>query len=52
MALMSMTGFAEARGGQDNARWRWEAKSVNARGLDLRMRTPPGFDSVEPGREV
>ena len=29
-------------------RWRWEAKSVNGRGLDLRLRTPPGFDGLEP----
>jgi uncharacterized protein (TIGR00255 family) len=48
MALVSMTGFAEAHGGRENLRWRWEAKSVNGRGLDLRLRTPPGFDSVEP----
>lgn len=48
MALVSMTGFAEAHGGRENLRWRWEAKSVNGRGLDLRVRTPPGFDSVEP----
>jgi len=48
MALVSMTGFAEAAGGREALRWRWEAKSVNGRGLDLRLRTPPGFDSVEP----
>ena len=29
-------------------RWRWEAKSVNGRSLDYRLRTPPGFDSLEP----
>ena len=52
MALVSMTGFAEAHGGRDNARWRWEVKSVNGRGLDLRMRTPPGFDSIEPAARV
>jgi uncharacterized protein (TIGR00255 family) len=48
MALVSMTGFAEAAGGRETLRWRWEAKSVNGRGLDLRLRTPSGFDSVEP----
>jgi len=52
MALVSMTGFAEAHGGRDMLRWRWEAKSVNGRGLDLRLRTPPGFDSVEPAARV
>ncbi len=30
-------------------RWRWEAKSVNGRGLDLRFRIPPGFEGLEPG---
>ena len=52
MALVSMTGFAEAHGGRDDLRWRWEAKSVNARGLDLRLRAPPGFDGLEPPSRV
>jgi uncharacterized protein (TIGR00255 family) len=48
MALVSMTGFADAHGAHDNLRWRWEAKSVNGRSLDVRLRMPPGLDSVEP----
>ncbi len=52
MALVSMTGFAEAHGSRDGARWRWEAKSVNGRGLDLRLRLPPGFDGIEPPARV
>jgi len=52
MALVSMTGFAEAQGASDGARWRWEAKSVNGRGLDLRLRTPPGFDGIEPAARM
>ena len=44
----SMTGFAENSGAHDGLRWRWEAKSVNGRGLDIRLRVPPGFDSLEP----
>jgi uncharacterized protein (TIGR00255 family) len=48
MAIVSMTGFAEAPGSHDGVRWRWEVKSVNGRGLDLRLRTPPGFDGIEP----
>jgi uncharacterized protein (TIGR00255 family) len=47
MSIVSMTGFAESAGSHDGLRWRWEAKSVNGRGLDLRLRTPPGFDSLE-----
>ncbi len=45
--FFSMTGFAEASGAHEGLRWRWEAKSVNGRGLDIRLRTPPGFDSLE-----
>jgi uncharacterized protein (TIGR00255 family) len=44
-----MTGFAEARGVHGNLRWRWETKSVNGRGLDLRFRTPPGYEGLESG---
>jgi uncharacterized protein (TIGR00255 family) len=48
MAFVSMTGFAESAGSHASLRWRWEAKSVNGRSLDLRLRTPPGFDGLEP----
>lgn len=44
-----MTGFADSRGAHNNLRWRWEAKSVNGRGLDLRFRIPPGFEGLEAG---
>jgi uncharacterized protein (TIGR00255 family) len=47
MPLVSMTGFAEAQGSCEGAHWRWEVKSVNGRGLDVRLRLPPGFDSLE-----
>jgi uncharacterized protein (TIGR00255 family) len=47
MSIVSMTGFAESAGSHEGLRWRWEAKSVNGRGLDLRLRTPPSFDSLE-----
>src|ERR1700755_2113905 len=52
MALSSMTGFAESSGAQGGMAWRWEAKSVNGRGLDLRLRMPPGFDGIEPAARV
>jgi uncharacterized protein (TIGR00255 family) len=48
MALVSMTGFAEAQGSREGMRWRWEVKSVNGRSLDLRLRMPPGYDAIEP----
>src|SRR5579864_1720869 len=44
-----MTGFADARGSHGGLRWRWEAKSVNGRGLDMRFRAPPGYEGLEPG---
>ncbi len=47
MAIVSMTGFAEAHGAHELLRWRWEVKSVNGRGLELRLRAPPGFDAIE-----
>jgi len=47
MTIVSMTGFAEAHGSRDGTRWRWEVKSVNGRGLDIRLRTPQGFDGLE-----
>jgi len=47
MALSSMTGFARGQGVAGAYAWSWEIKSVNAKGLDLRFRLPPGWDAVE-----
>ncbi len=47
MTLSSMTGFARSHGTSGNYAWSWEIKSVNAKGLDVRLRLPPGFDAVE-----
>src|SRR5215472_7896500 len=52
MTVVSMTGFADAQGGFDTLRWRWEVRSVNGRSLDLRLRLPPGIDSIEPAARV
>jgi uncharacterized protein (TIGR00255 family) len=48
MALSSMTGFARVHGVSGSYAWAWEIKSVNGKGLDLRLRLPPGWDAVEP----
>jgi uncharacterized protein (TIGR00255 family) len=48
MALSSMTGFARGHGTSAGYAWAWEIKSVNAKGLDLRLRLPAGWDAVEP----
>ena len=47
MALSSMTGFARGHGVSGSYAWAWELKSVNSKGLDLRLRLPPGWDAVE-----
>ena len=48
MALSSMTGFARSHGVCGPYSWTWEIKSVNGKGLDLRLRLPPGWDAIEP----
>jgi uncharacterized protein (TIGR00255 family) len=48
MGLASMTGFARQEGQYDGATWAWEVRSVNARGLDVRCRLPPGLEVLEP----
>ncbi|MFZ3308860.1 MAG: YicC/YloC family endoribonuclease [Xanthobacteraceae bacterium] len=47
MALSSMTGFARAHGVSGAYGWAWEIKSVNGKGLDVRLRLPPGWDAIE-----
>ena len=47
MALSSMTGFARSHGTSGPYAFEWELKSVNAKGFDLRLRLPPGWDELE-----
>lgn len=47
MAISGMTGFARADGAHAGLTWVWELKSVNGRGLDVRVRVPTGMDAVE-----
>ncbi len=47
-ALASMTGYARVRGVRAGAAFSCEVKSVNSRGLEMRMRLPPGMDALEP----
>jgi uncharacterized protein (TIGR00255 family) len=47
MVLSSMTGFARSHGASGPYAFEWELKSVNAKGLDLRLRLPPGWDELE-----
>ncbi len=48
MALTSMTGYARSDAELGDALFVWEVKSVNARGLELRLRLPPGLDRLDP----
>ncbi len=44
--IASMTGFARAAGTTGPVQWAWEVRSVNGRGLDVRLRVPNGYDAV------
>lgn len=44
MAIESMTGFAREAGTVATHAFAWEVRSVNGRGLDVRVRVPPGFE--------
>lgn len=53
MTISSMTGFARADGSTDGLSWIWESRSVNGRGLDVRLRLPPGYEALEiPARDA
>lgn len=47
MALKSMTGFARGENRLGHHSWQWEARTVNGRGLDVRLRMPPGYEAIE-----
>ncbi len=47
MAIASMTGFGRSEGTGNGFVWAWEARSVNGRGLDVRLRFPSGNDAIE-----
>lgn len=47
-----MTGFARSTGELDGAAIAWELRSVNGKGLDVRVKLPPGFERLEmPARQ-
>jgi len=47
MTLKSMTGFARCDGSSGALSFYWEVRSVNGRGLDVRLRLPPGYEAIE-----
>lgn len=44
----SMTGFASGDGQTEGWSWTWDLRSVNSRGLDIRLRVPDWIDGLEP----
>jgi uncharacterized protein (TIGR00255 family) len=46
MSIASMTGFARETGVTGSYQWAWELKTVNGRGLEVRVRTPSGLDAI------
>lgn len=45
---ISMTGFAARKGEGAGYGWTWDLRSVNGKGLDLRLRLPDWIDGLEP----
>ncbi len=42
-----MTGFARNEGRSGSTQWSWEMRAVNGKGLDVRLRLPPGTEHLE-----
>lgn len=47
MSFSGMTGFSRVEGAHGDWSWAVEARSVNGRNLETRVRTPNGFDALE-----
>lgn len=45
--MISMTGFAARRGAGAGHAWVWDLRSVNGKGLDLRLRVPDWIEGLE-----
>lgn len=48
MPVASMTGFARFEGETGDVGYIWELRSVNGKGLEIRLRLPQGFEMLEP----
>lgn len=42
-----MTGFGRTEGESEGWRWAWEVRSVNGKGLDVRLRLPNGLERLD-----
>ena len=46
--ISGMTGFGRSEGHLGDTSWVWETRSVNGKGLDVRVRLPTGYERLEP----
>ncbi len=46
--IQSMTAFATQQGAAEGTSWTWDLRSVNGRGLDVKLRLPEGLSPLEP----
>lgn len=47
MTIKSMTGFGRSEGAEGDVTWHWEVRTVNGRGLDIKIRMPSGYEELE-----
>jgi len=45
--IRSMTAYASRTGTLDDVVWQWDLRSVNARGLDVKLRIPDGLEGLD-----
>ncbi|MCF6221505.1 MAG: YicC family protein [Robiginitomaculum sp.] len=45
---MSMTGYGRVEAQLEDSTWVWEVRAVNGKNLDMRLRLPAGFESLDP----
>ena len=45
--LSGMTGFSRVAGSHDAISWSWEARSVNGKSLDIRLRLPSDLSDLD-----
>ncbi|MBU6449062.1 MAG: YicC family protein [Rhodospirillales bacterium] len=47
LQIVSMTGFARVQVARADQTFAWELRSVNGRGLDIKLKLPPGLEAME-----
>ena len=47
MKILGMTGFGHSEGVLETVRWSWDVRSVNGKGLDVRLNMPSGLEKLD-----